>query len=146
MSFTDLDVSSGGGDYIKLVAGTPITFHILSQNPEKSIVHWKDKKKKNCTGPDCDMCAEGDKPKHRWIIDVWDNKESKMKKFEFGSMIATQLKAIAEMMDENKQTIHDTDIRVKTTGSGLETEYSVLHVPMTSSIPQDVQDKYSTPF
>lgn len=145
MSFTDIEVD-GGGDYIKLTAGTVVTFHILSQTPTKSVVHWENKKKTTCFGKECDQCAEGNKPKQRWVIDVWDNKESKVKKLEFGSMIASQFKAIAEMMAENKQTIHDIDVRVKTTGSGLETEYSVLHVPMTASIPEEIKEKYSVPF
>lgn len=145
MSFIDIEVQQSG-DYIKLTAGVIVTFHILSQTPTKSVVHWESKKKTDCTGRDCEMCAKGNKPKQRWVAEVWDNKESKVKKLEFGPMIASQFKAIAEMLGENSQTIHDVDIRVKTTGSDLETEYSVLHVPMTSSIPEEIKDKYSVPF
>lgn len=143
--FTDIEIE-GSGDYIKPTAGSVVTFHILSQTPDKQIIHWDKKKKVPCFGKDCELCAAGDKPKQRWTIDAWDNKEQKVKKFEFGSMIASQFKSIAEMLAENQQTIHQVDIRIKTTGSGLETEYSVLHVPMASAIPTDVMDKYEIPF
>lgn len=145
MSFTDLEIE-GGGDYIKLTAGTVVSFHILSQTPDKKIIHWEERKKISCLGKDCDMCAAGNKPKQRWTADVWDNKDQKVKKLEFGSMIAAQFKAIAEMLAESQKTIHQVDIRIKTTGSGLETEYNVLHIPMSSSIPAEIQDKYEIPF
>lgn len=145
MGFNDIDVESSS-DYVKLTAGNVVTFHILTRDPKKDSVHWKNQKKSSCLGKECELCAEGNKAKSRWTIEVFDRKDSLIKKLEFGSMIATQLKAIAEMLAENKQTVHDVDIRIKTTGSGLETEYSVLHVPATGLIPQEIQDKYEFPF
>lgn len=145
MSFKDLDIE-GGSDYIKLTAGSVVTFHILSHTPEKKIIHWVDKKKAVCSGKDCEMCLNGDKPKQRWTCDVWDRKDLKVKKLEFGSMIAGQLKAIAEMLAESQQDIHQVDVRIKTTGSGLETDYSVLHVPMNGEIPSEVEEKFAIPF
>jgi len=145
MSFIDLTIE-GSSDYLKLTAGTVVTFNILTRSPSKEVIHWENKKKALCSGKDCDMCAEGNKPKQRWTIDVWDRKDFKVKKFEFGASIASQLKSIAEMMAESNQTIHDTDIRIKTEGSGIDTEYSVLHVPKGPALPQDVTDKYEVPF
>lgn len=144
-AYTEMEVE-GGGDYIKLTAGNVVTLHILSPKPDKSIIHWVNKKKSNCMGKECEFCANGDKPKTRWLIDVFERKEQKVKKFEFGNMVASQLKSIAEMMAENQQTIHDTDIRIKTTGAGLETEYSVLHVPMSGTIPPEIMQRYEIPF
>lgn len=146
MGYTDIEVD-GGSDYVKLTAGNVVTVHILSPTPDKKVIHWSDKKKVSCLGSkDCELCLQGDRPKQRWTIDVWDNKDQKVKKLEFGSMIAGQLRAIAEMLAENQQTVHDVDIRIKTTGSALETEYNVLHVPMSSTIPQEVIEKYEVPF
>jgi len=145
MSYTDMEIE-GGSDYIKLTAGSVVTFHILTRDPDKKVIHWQNKKKIVCPGKECDLCGNGDKPKARWTADVWDRKDQAIKKLEFGSMIAGQFKSIAEMLSEASQDIHQVDIRIKTTGSGLETEYSVLHVPMTGTIPQDVEDKYSVPF
>jgi len=145
MSYTDIEIE-GGSDYIKLTSGSVVSFHILSPTPTKSVVHWQERKKVSCMGKDCDLCASGDRPKQRWTADVWDRKDQKVKKLEFGSMIAGQFKAIAEMLAETAQTIHQIDIRIKTTGAGLETEYSVLHIPMSGEIPQDVLEKYEIPF
>lgn len=145
MSFTDIDVE-GGSDYIKLVAGGVVTFHILSDTPDKKVIHWADKKKITCSGKGCELCSNGDRPKQRWTADVWDRKDLKVKKLEFGAMIATQLKAIAEMLAENQQKIQDIDIRIKTSGSGLETDYNVLHVPVNGTIPQEIMEKYEVPF
>lgn len=145
MSFTDLDIE-GGSDYVKLVAGSVVTFHILSQTPDKKVIHWVDKKKVVCEGKGCEKCLNGDKPKQRWTCDVWDRKDQKVKKLEFGSMIASQFKAIAEMLAESQQTIHDIDIRIKTTGSGLETDYSVLNVPANGLIPHEIMERFSVPF
>lgn len=147
MSFTDMDIEGGNSEFLKLTSGTVVNIHILSPSPTKSVIHWENKKKVNCLGGSaCELCLNGDRPKQRWTCDVWDRKDKTVKKFEFGSMIASQLKAIAEMMAESQKTIHDTDIRIKTTGSNLETEYSVLHVPATDEIPSEVTEKYSIPF
>ena len=143
--YGDMEIE-GGGEYIKLTAGTVVTVHLLSREPKKENVHWSDRKRSNCMGKVCDLCAEGNKPKQRWIAEIWDRKSEALKKLEFGAMIAGQLKSIAEMLAETQQTIHDVDIRIKTTGNGMETEYSVLHVPMSGEIPQEVKDKFAVPF
>lgn len=141
--YSDMDIDGGSGDYLRLKSGEVVTFNILSRTPEKNVIHWIDKKKTNCLGKDaCDFCAEGNKPKQRWTITVWDRKEQKEKKLEFGPAIASHIKAVAEMQAENQQTIHQTDIRIKTSGSGLETEYAVLPCPMIGSIPNDIMLKY----
>lgn len=143
--YADIEIE-GGGEYVKLSAGTVVTVHILSRTPQKNFIHWENRKRVICAGNDCALCATGDKPKQRWTADVWDRKDQAVKKLEFGAMIAGQIKSIAEMLSESQQTIHDIDIRIKTTGANLETEYSVLHVPMNGVIPQEVMDKYEVPF
>lgn len=145
MSYTDLDVNSNS-DYLKFTAGNIVTFNLLTKNPTKTIVHFNQNKRFSCMGKECDLCANGNKPKQRWAADVWDRKDNAIKKIEFGPSIAGQFKSIAEMMAETGKTIHDTDIRIKTTGASLETEYSVLAIPMTTPIPQEVRDKYEVPF
>ena len=67
----------------------------------KLLTHWKNKEKVVCFGDKgCALCAEGNKAKQRWLVEVWDRNEKKVKKFEFGAMIASQIKAIAELMAE----------------------------------------------
>jgi len=142
--YSDMEVDGGSSDYLKLKSGETVTFNILSQKPEKEVIHWQNKKRVKCLGKEkCDLCMEGDKPKQRWQIMVWDRKEQKEKKFEFGASIASQIKAIAEMQQESQSTIHMTDIRIKTVGSGLETEYTVLPAPQIGTIPAEVKAKHS---
>lgn len=145
MGYTDMEIESSS-DYIKLTPGEAVTFHILSESPSKSVVHWVNRQRTGCTGKDCDVCAEGNKPKQRWTCEVWDRKEKRVKKFEFGASIAGQIRSIAEMLAENQQTVRDIDLRIKTTGSGLETEYSVLHVPVNGQIPTEIMEKFQVPF
>ena len=145
MGYADIAIESSS-DYIKLTPGEAVAFHILSESPSKAVVHWVNRQRTVCSGKDCEVCAEGNKPKQRWTCDVWDRKEKRVKKFEFGASIAGQIRSIAEMLAENQQTVRDVDIRVKTTGSGLETEYSVLHVPVNGTIPAEVTEKYAVPF
>lgn len=140
--YDDIEIESSS-EFLKLKSGEVVTFNILSVKPDKAVIHWANKKKVNCIGKDqCELCAEGDKPKQRWHIKVWDRKEQKEKQFEFGASIASQIKEIAQLQIENQKTIHDTDIRIKTTGSGLETEYTVLPVPSNGAIPPEILVKY----
>jgi len=141
MSYSDIEIEEGV-DFLKLKAGEPVKFHILSPTPSKEIVHWENKKKEKCLGKDCALCARGNKPKQRWVIDVWERKAQAVKKLEFGPMIAGQFKAIDKMMKENGKTIRDTDIRIETTGNDLDTEYSVLPIPESGVIPQETIDQY----
>lgn len=134
MGYSDIKVNESS-DYLKLVAGQAVTVHFLTEHPESEFVHWINREKKICSGAGCEYCSD-DKPKQRWSVSVIDRSDGKEKKFEFGPMIAGQLKEIDEMQRQSsggKKTIHDTDVRIKTTGSGLDTEYSVLPVPMSSS-------------
>lgn len=146
MSFADdLDVKENS-EFMKLKAGEVVAFNILSRKPVKSLIHWENKKKIECTTDSCEQCQKGNKPKQRWVIDVWDRKENVVKKLEFGASIASQMKAISEVLTENGQTIHDVDLRVKTSGSGLETEYNVINVPKAGPIPQSIMDQFEVPF
>ncbi len=148
--FTSLEIEASS-DYLRTKSGETVTFHILSEQPKKENAHWVGpdggkKEKKACIGKNCEFCMDGNIAKQRWTCDVLDRKDGKAKKFEFGAMIAGQIKNIAELLAENQQTVHDVDIRIKTTGSGLETEYSVLYVPKTGSVPQEMLDKFRIPF
>jgi hypothetical protein len=141
MGYSDIEVS-GTGDFLKLTAANVVTINLLSREPKKEIVHWINKKRSTCLINGCENCMNGDKPKQRWTAEVWDRKENAVKKLEFGAMIASQFKEIAALQAENGKTIHDTDIRIKTTGAGIDSEYSCLPVPMSGSIPQEVSDRF----
>jgi hypothetical protein len=136
MSFTDIKIE--GGKFLKIDSGESVDIHILSQEPVKQVIHGFGMDKVNCIGKNCNMCEEGETPKQRWLVNVWDRKDQKVRVFEFGPAIARQIKAIAEMLQESKQTVHDVDFRIKAEGSGLNKEYTVIQKPMGGAVPDNV--------
>lgn len=137
MGYHDVDVFEDN-NFLRIAADQTVQFNILSQDPEKKITHWIDKKPYECDGKGCDKCAQGNKPRKTWSAKVFDRKSNSIKEFEFGPQIANQIKNIAAMMIENQQTIHDVDLRIKREGSGqFDTDYLVIHVPKTS-LPEGI--------
>lgn len=139
MSYQDMDVDAGAGKYLRVKGGESADIHILTEVPFKMVCHGFGKERLTCAGKECRMCAEGETPKTRWIINVFDRKDNAVKIYEFGPSIARQVKAIAEMLAEQQQTVHDVDLRIKAEGSGMDTEYTVLHRKMTGPMPAELK-------
>lgn len=137
MSFTDLKIE--GGKYLKIDGGDTVDIHILSKEPVKQVIHGYGQEKLTCSGEQCHLCEEGETPKQRWLVNVLDRRDRKVKIFEFGTSIARQIKAIAEMLAESQQTVHHVDLRIKAEGSGLNKEYTVIQKPMGGEIPPDLK-------
>lgn len=137
MGYDDLETQDNS-NYLKIEPNTKVQFCILSPDAEKKVTHWIEKQPFSCDGKGCSNCSEGNKPRKSWSAKVFDRGSGKIKEFEFGVQIANQLKNIAAMMQENQKTIHDVDIRVTREGSGMDTEYLVLHVdkkPLPDDLP-----------
>lgn len=126
--FAGMEIETGAGKYLRVKGGDSVDFHIISEHPVKKIVHGFGAGRVICIGADknCPACVEGETPKQRWLINVWDRKDSKVKIYEFGPSIAKQFKALAEMLAEDQKTVNDVDIRIKAEGSGMDTEYTVM--------------------
>lgn len=137
MSFADMKIE--GGKFLKIESGQSVDIHILSEAPVKQVIHGFGADKLTCVGDGCHMCEEGETPKQRWIINVWDRKDKKVKIFEFGSTIARQIKAIAEMLKEDGQTVNTIDLRIKAEGSKPNITYTVMQKPATGEIPADIK-------
>lgn len=137
MGFTDMKIE--GGKFLKIEGGETADIHILSQEPTKQIIHGFGQEKLNCAGVNCHMCEEGETPKQRWLINIYDRRDKKVKIFEFGASIARQIKAIAEMLAESQQTVHHVDLRIKAEGSGINKEYTVMQKPISGDIPADLK-------
>jgi len=138
MSGYDQMEIKGNGKFLKIESGKPVDIHILNKEPNKAVSHWINKKKSTCIGEGCAECMDGDMPRHRWMTNVWDRKDKKVKLFEFGPSIAKQIKSIAVMLDEDGQTIHDIDLRISAEGEALEKRYTVIHRAFKEPIPDDV--------
>lgn len=146
MSFAKMEIDSGDEKFLKIKAGDVVQFHILSQDPIKTVSHWINKKKFDCEGKICEYCAQGDKPKKGWKIKVWDRKSLTVKDYEFGPQVAGQIKNIAEMLAENQQTVDDVDFRIKREGADLETEYFVTQAPNREPVPSSARQAADLPF
>jgi hypothetical protein len=142
-----MEIENENEKFLKINPGEAVQFHILSQDPMKTVNHWVNKKKIECEGKTCDYCAQGDKPKKGWKVKVWDRKSLTVKDYEFGSQVAAQIKNIAEILSESQQTVDDIDFRIKREGAGqLDTEYFVNQVPSKESIPGEARALANLPF
>ena len=137
MGYSDMKIDSG--KYLK-IDNAPVDIHILSKTPVVSLQHGWGEDKLTCAGEDCNACSEGETPKQRFFVNVWDRKDKKVKIYEFGGAVARQIRAIAEMLEEGQQTIHDVDLRIKKDGSDKQTKYTVMNRPLSGEIiPEDVK-------
>lgn len=137
--YANMDIKEGGGQYLKISGGETADINILSPHPIKKVVHGLGKTTTNCLGDKCEHCQAGEKPRQRWIINVWDRKDKTVKLFEFGPMIAKQIKDNAEMLRDENKTVHEVDFRIKCTGSGMDTEYTVMRKELGEPIPDSTE-------
>lgn len=137
MGLKDLDTGMDD-NFLRIEAGNFVQFNILSDDPQKLITHWINRKPSPCPGTDCEFCQSGNKPRKSWRIKVFDRKSGTVKEFEFGASIASQLKNMASVLAESGSDIKDVDIRINRQGAGLEdTEYFVIQVPK-KPLPDDL--------
>jgi len=128
-----------GGKYLKIKGGDTADIHILSEHPKSVKVHGFGQERLDCPGDGCNMCESGETPKQRWMVNVFDRKDSKVKVYEFGTTVARQIKNIAEMLEESQQTVHHVDLRIKAEGAGINIEYTVMQKPMSGEIPEGLK-------
>ncbi len=139
MSYADLKVDTG--KYLKIEAGRAVDIHILTKSEDVVVRynHGFGKEQLSCIGEDCNMCSEGEKRSQRFVVNVLDRADKKVKLFEFGPMIAGQIRDIAEMLKEAGQTVHNIDFRIKKTVEGEKTSYMTMQKPLGGQIPADVK-------
>jgi len=90
---------------------------------------------KICQGEGCPYCLQGNEPKNRYAWTVIDREDGQVKILEVGWQIYGQLLAYAK--DEDYGELTGYDIKIKRTGEGLETEYSVVASPKKSEITDE---------
>jgi hypothetical protein len=138
MSWESMEINSNS-KYVKIKGGETADIHILDEHPTKKIIHWINGEKSECAGKQCLNCSDGVEAQERWVTNVLDRRDSKVKLYEFGPGVARSIRDIAQMLDEEGQTIHSVDLRIKVDGSGKNTKYSVLSKAMSGSIPNNLE-------
>lgn len=98
------------------------TVQILSKEPTRRDVHWVQGQSKDCTGPECTYCKTGSKPAARWSVDV-DTDEGQLV-WEMSNAVLNVVEDIAEL----EGALEYLTLRVKRTGSGTSTRYTVIPI------------------
>jgi hypothetical protein len=124
--WNDPKLISSSSKYLKLHEGEN-KIRIVS---EAGVMgkHWIEKKTIICIGKDegCSGCETGNDPKPVWLCYVIDRTDNKIKLAEFGYTIIQQIQKLAQSEEYKFDVIPPYDITIVKTGSGLETEYTVI--------------------
>lgn len=134
MSFADLKIKTSG-KFLKVEAGEPHEIRLYSEDPVEKVVHGFGKEAKPCEGKGCSLCAQGVKPKQRFLVNVYDHGEQKVLVWEFGAMIAGQLKTLAISLKEEERSIMDVDLKVDAEGSSMNKVYKVTPRMTSKPVP-----------
>lgn len=134
MSFSDLKIKSGG-KFLKIEAGEPHDIRLYSDEPIERIIHGFGKEASLCSGPGCMDCSSGDEVKQRFLVNVYDHNTQKVQIWEFGTMIAKQLKSLAITLKEEGKTLIDVDLKVEASGSDKNKKYMVTPRMTAKPVP-----------
>lgn len=134
MSFADLKIKSGG-KFLKIEPGEPRDVRLYSEDPMEKHIHGFGKEAVQCSGKICSRCAEGSEVKQRFLVNAYDHTSEKVVIWEFGAMIAMQLKALAIALKEEGRSIMDIDLKVDATGSNQNKKYTVTPRMTAKQVP-----------
>ncbi len=134
MSFADLKIKSGG-KFLKIESGEPHDIRLYSEDPVEKIIHGFGKEAVPCAGKMCPKCLEGSEAKQRFLVNIYDHGAQKVLVWEFGGMIASQLKALAIALKEEGRSLMDVDLKVDATGSSQNKKYTVTPRMTSKLVP-----------
>ncbi len=128
-----------GGDILRLSVkdGQKVTLRVLGRYVFFRQ-HWFEKIKRGsiCNGVNCPVCASGDRGSLRYVVNVLDKADGKIKLFEFGRRVKTSIENIAEDYGNPE----GYDLIIRRTGSGAEdTVYTIT--PARDSVPLTEAEK-----
>ena len=141
MSWGDVSGTSGGKnpDVLVISPNTTKLMHVLLPDTEEPVSYWTHYIPNKipsgpkgavviCPGKDvCPACASGIyRTKRVHAINVWDYESKSVKILEGGNSIFQALKQIKEQIG----TLLSVDISIKKIGTGMDTQYSVIPIPM----------------
>ena len=116
-----------GGNFLKWSDGETKELIVLSTEPVVRKIHWTQNHSADCTGATCALCAAGDKPKLRWTVHVEDlNGEHD---WDIANQTCSDLETMAEMTGHLVGLV----LRVKRTGAGRLTRYTLMPVQAPTS-------------
>lgn len=144
MSFKDVEVSAGNGDFFRPVDGAnkvrvvsdPLHVWVSFNRTDKSV-------KKFCTVESANefnkTAQKEEQAKKRWCVWLIDRADGKIKIGEFGAAIVSQLKTMEHNPDYAYDGLCPYDITITKSGAGLDTEYSVVAARQNTALTAEEQ-------
>jgi len=128
---------------MKLAAGEN-RLRLVSEPVERGS-HFDQAAKKGytCIGHDegCRFCAAGEKPSVRFLYWVIDRKDGGVKLLEVGWSVVGAVKNLHDSEEYAFDDVPPYDVIIKKTGSGLDTEYSVMAARMNTELTLAERDE-----
>lgn len=134
----DLEIKSSG-KFLKIESGQPHDIRILSEEPAEKMMHGFAKEAKLCGGEHCTWCAKGEEVKQRFRVNVYDHTAQKVLLWEFGAMIAKQIKSVAITLKEEGKPLLDVDLKIEASGSEKNKKYMVTPRITSKEIPKGLR-------
>lgn len=138
MSYADQEFKQSS-KFLKIEANAPAVIRLLDENPVEVLKHSTGKIMIECKGDVCPMCSDGDEPKQKFIVNVYNHTLHKVQLFEYGQMIGKGFQKIAVNLAEEDKNIMDFDLKLEAEGSGLQTRYSVTARTTSLPVPEGLQ-------
>lgn len=127
--------------FLKIEAGAPVEVRLLNPEPLEVYDHnfKPPQKAERCEGEECQYCEAGNEPVQRYMTNVFDHGNGKVKIWKYGPMIGKQLVEIYRTLKEEGRAITDTDLKVSAEGSNLTKKYKVLPRGTSKPVPAGLQ-------
>lgn len=134
-SYEDLEIKSSG-KYLKIDPSETHDVRLLSEFPHIRVVHGFGKEAMECRGETCGKCSAGEDAKQRFYVNAYDHNAHKVMVWEFGTMIAKQLKKIAVTLKEEGRVMLDVDLKVEAEGADKNRKYTLTPRMNSKPVPQ----------
>jgi len=145
-SYEDLEIKTTG-KYLKIDPSEAHDIRLLSEFPHVRMIHGFGKEAQECAGDHCTNCAGGIEAKQRFYVNVYDHNTKKVLVWEFGAMIAKQLKKIAVTLKEEGRIMLETDLKVEAEGADKNRKYTLTPRMAAKPVPTGlVLHKLDLPF
>ena len=138
MKLKDINTKGGGSDFFALEQGEN-KLRLVSEFEER-FVHWDAENRRSISVATQDELLNGEKPRRRFIAYAIDRKDGAVKMLEVGASVIKQLKDLAVSGDYGFDDIPAYDITIKKTGSGMDTEYTVIPARENSDLTEAEQE------
>lgn len=128
--------------FLKIEAGTPHDVRLLNPEPIVKFDHPMPAPNKPilCTDPEnCPLCADGNERRQRFVSNVYDFNSSKVLIWEYGAMIARQLKEVYLTLLEENRKITDVDLKVSATGANMNKKYQLTPRGTSKPVPSGLK-------